>query len=537
MQILKRKQRTRNRSTHASTRSHPTTSLAENSPVNSFLRLQQMVGNQAVQQLLLASARANLQPKLKVGAPGDSYEREADRVADQVMRMPDEEVKPKHEVGVSGAARIERSVAGSSSGGGQPLSDSVRSYFEPRFGADFSQVRLHTDERAAKSAQELGASAYTLGQDVMLGEGRYAPETVAGRQLLAHELAHVVQQSKGECNKLIQRRLIATGTPPDIQSFISLATPASGQQLSHDPKTNEITANASLNLPNVSPTFERVLTQIMDDPLHDAEVNFGTHQTAPTPGGGPATGVAIGLFPMPHDFTGSRVQLIDMDDILAIESGAPGNGIAQLAHELDENYRAHFVTPVAGVDVFQRVHSLAKITENLVASELVGPGEIVARVSFPVGSIIIRTVDDFENYYLVSTLTQNPTTRDVTLSNVHRSPKVAVSTRTIDHFQTNSDVVPGTSATLAQVVADLTTHQDATVLIEGFTDNVGVALDNDDLSERRAINTRAALAALGIDPGRVHIVGQGETNFVAPNNSEANRALNRRVVIRVTRPT
>jgi outer membrane protein OmpA-like peptidoglycan-associated protein len=537
MHIRGRKQKTENQSTYASPRPHPPTSLAENSAVDSLLRLQQMVGNQAVQQLLQASASVNLQPKFKVSAPGDSYEQEADRVADQVLQMPDEEVERKQDVAVSGPARIERSAAGSSSGGGQPLSDSVRSYFEPRFGEDFSQVRLHTDERAAQSAQGLGASAYTLGQDVVLGEGQYAPETVEGRQLLAHELAHVVQQSKGESDNMIQRRLIATGTWAGIQSFLSLARPASGLQLVHDPATHQITANASIRAPHVSPTFQRILTDIMDDPVNHAEVNFGSHQTAPTPGGGPATGVAIGLFPMPHDFTGSHVQLIDMDDILAVEAGAPGNGVADLAHELEENYRAHLMIPIPGVDLFEPAHRLATMAESQVASELVGPGELVAQVIYQTGTIIYQTVDDFDNYYLVSKLTQDPTTRDVTVSNVHRAPKETVSNRTIDHFLTDSDVVPGTGgATLAQVVADLTTHEDATVLIEGFTDDTGDSAYNDDLSDRRAENARAALAARGINPDRVHIVGQGETNFIAPNDTEAHRALNRRVVITVTRP-
>ena len=79
--------------------------------------------------------------------------------------------------------------------GGQPLSKSERAYFESRFGVDFSQVRLHNDAQAAESARALNAKAYTLGQDVVLGAGEYAPGTSEGRKLMAHELTHVVQQS------------------------------------------------------------------------------------------------------------------------------------------------------------------------------------------------------------------------------------------------------------------------------------------------------------------------------------------------------
>jgi len=78
-------------------------------------------------------------------------------------------------------------------GGGQPLPESVRAFFEPRFGYDFSQVRVHTDGQAAESARAVNARAYTLGRDVVFGAGEYAPDSAAGKSLLAHELTHVVQ--------------------------------------------------------------------------------------------------------------------------------------------------------------------------------------------------------------------------------------------------------------------------------------------------------------------------------------------------------
>jgi hypothetical protein len=75
-------------------------------------------------------------------------------------------------------------------GGGQPLSKSDRAYFEPRFGVDFSQVRLHTDVQAAESARVLNAKAYTMGQDVVFGTEQDTPGTSEGRRLMAHELTH-----------------------------------------------------------------------------------------------------------------------------------------------------------------------------------------------------------------------------------------------------------------------------------------------------------------------------------------------------------
>jgi outer membrane protein OmpA-like peptidoglycan-associated protein len=78
---------------------------------------------------------------------------------------------------------------------GQPPPSSVRTFFEPRFGADFSQVRVHADAAAQQSARDMNANAYTAGQNIVFGTGRFAPETQEGRRLLAHELTHVVQQS------------------------------------------------------------------------------------------------------------------------------------------------------------------------------------------------------------------------------------------------------------------------------------------------------------------------------------------------------
>jgi len=80
---------------------------------------------------------------------------------------------------------------------GRSLDDSARTTMESRFGHDFSQVRVHSDTKASESAQEVNALAYTVGKDVVFGAGRYAPGTVAGRRLLAHELTHVVQQQRG----------------------------------------------------------------------------------------------------------------------------------------------------------------------------------------------------------------------------------------------------------------------------------------------------------------------------------------------------
>ena len=80
---------------------------------------------------------------------------------------------------------------------GRPLDNETRAFMEPRFGHDFSQVRVHTDDKAAESARAVNARAYTVGQEVVMRPEEYVPTTDAGRRLLAHELVHVVQQQGG----------------------------------------------------------------------------------------------------------------------------------------------------------------------------------------------------------------------------------------------------------------------------------------------------------------------------------------------------
>ena len=97
-------------------------------------------------------------------------------------------------------------------GAGQPLDAAARDFLEPRFGHDFSHVRVHADARAAASARAVGAQAYTVGRNVVFGAGQYAPGTAQGRRLLAHELTHVVQQAGGHA---AAQGELAVGAPGD----------------------------------------------------------------------------------------------------------------------------------------------------------------------------------------------------------------------------------------------------------------------------------------------------------------------------------
>ena len=197
-----------------------------------------------VQQILRSPA---VQPKLVVGAPDDVSEREADRVADTVMRMPEspagelpeeeEEklVSPKADTGgltpLSGelADRIQ-----ALEGGGVPLGEGERAFFEPRFDADFSQVRVHTGPAAEEAASALNARAFTLGHDIAFGPGRYAPGTEEGLRLMAHELTHVVQQGGVGEGEAIQRAVDFTADFSGISLTPETGAVIAGDEYEHD---------------------------------------------------------------------------------------------------------------------------------------------------------------------------------------------------------------------------------------------------------------------------------------------------------------
>ena len=137
---------------------------------------------------LAGQVAPSVQMKLEVSQPGDRDEEEADRLAEQVMRSAD---GPGTRLALAGGIEEARAAT---ERGGQPLDPETRAFMEPRFGFNFGHVRVHTDAAAANAAQAVNAKAYTLGSDIVFGPGRYQPGTSDGRQLLAHELAHVVQQ-------------------------------------------------------------------------------------------------------------------------------------------------------------------------------------------------------------------------------------------------------------------------------------------------------------------------------------------------------
>ena len=143
---------------------------------------------------------------VSVGGVNDSLEHEANQVARQVLES--DVLRRDQRTGTSGAH-------GSASSSGSPLDSNSAAFFEPRFGYDFSKVRIHADEDAAASARSIGAVAFTAGPHIAFDRGRYRPSTTEGRRLLAHELAHVVQQGHAGAIAGHAGRIMApaSGTP------------------------------------------------------------------------------------------------------------------------------------------------------------------------------------------------------------------------------------------------------------------------------------------------------------------------------------
>lgn len=184
-----------------------------------------------------------IQAMLTVGALDDPLEHEADRAASQVMRLS----APAVSIGAAGsrfgAAQLRQVRAGpapdSFGGRGDPLPAPVRGFFEQRFGCDFGGVRVHHGADASRSALSFGARAYTYGRDIVFGAGEYSPGSRRTGRLLAHELAHVVQQEAGR--GMVQRSPLSDAVKkawtadPRIEALLARLSRSDVQAAQADP--------------------------------------------------------------------------------------------------------------------------------------------------------------------------------------------------------------------------------------------------------------------------------------------------------------
>ncbi len=190
----------------------------------SLTKLQQSIGNRALCSLI--------QAKLKISQPGDVYEQEADRVAERVMAMSESLTEMEGKTSLKGnndnlgmvqlkttnlpsqSFNVPPQVEEVLNSPGKPLDEATKTIMESRFSFDFSQVKVHTGKEAESSTRQLGALAYTVGKDIVFSND-YHPGNMESEKLLAHELAHVVQQSGGTA-PFIGRQIVPEDVSPEM---------------------------------------------------------------------------------------------------------------------------------------------------------------------------------------------------------------------------------------------------------------------------------------------------------------------------------
>src|SRR5665648_791927 len=153
-------------------------------------------------------------PEEKVKKTEEEKIQKANLPEEKVQKKEEEKLQRKGGDGTSAVASDTQSAIKSKTSGGQPLSSEARSYMEPRFNADFSNVRIHNDPESARLSNQLSARAFTYQNHVFFSRDQYQPGTSEGKQLLAHELTHTIQQGHA-----IQRspQVTTTTTPPPVQ--------------------------------------------------------------------------------------------------------------------------------------------------------------------------------------------------------------------------------------------------------------------------------------------------------------------------------
>ena len=191
-----------------------------------------------------------VQAKLSVGAPDDPLEHEANAMADRIMRMPEQNfiqrkcshceeeekaqrkplssfIQRKESAGGTAATDAISNQVNSSKGNGTGMEEGTKSFMETRFGTDFSDVRIHTDNGAMQMNSALSAKAFTVGSDIYFNRGEYTPASQSGKHLLAHELTHTVQQTGEKIIRKTPAKLFGpafTGAPVDWDTQVKAAT-------------------------------------------------------------------------------------------------------------------------------------------------------------------------------------------------------------------------------------------------------------------------------------------------------------------------
>lgn len=295
-------------------------------------------------------------------------EREADQVADTVLRLPDSQASTPVD-----AAPV--ATAGPH-GGGRPLEAPERDFMERRFGRRFSDVRIHTGAEAAHRADGMGAQAFTEGQHIYLGSGAPQPGSDRGRRLLAHELTHVVQQthagptapsvqgqslSRAPAGQA-QAKLLATG---DKEGFKNLANAVMAGHFEVSVNSDSSIALKALGAKGAPGSTAQALRDVLNTVITDGKTTLVRFIHGASPKEQTDINVFIGGF---------NLKKIDLDDLQQLGVGQQGyDAGAALAHELIEQFRKQ-----AHSENFQAAHTVATATEEqAIGAKRVGDSSVI----------------------------------------------------------------------------------------------------------------------------------------------------------------
>ena len=279
--------------------------------------------------------RLGLQTKLMINKPGDIYEQEADRIADQVLAVPSQDTvrdTPPPIQRLSGHSNGELDAAPASVGQtlaspGRPLEPTLRYDMEQRFGHNFSRVRVHSDAAAEQSARDVSANAYTVGSSIVFGAGRFAPGTTEGRRLIAHELTHVVQQSStGRSRETLARQPDPNDKPaadPNIELARKLAKKLQEKKRDEVLKDIEGLKPADRDALEVAATQALALDKARADEVRRI-IRFVRHKPGMPPKGPPLTVVAAGATE-PKAAAKVHSGKVELRTGVSIKAGAGGN--------------------------------------------------------------------------------------------------------------------------------------------------------------------------------------------------------------------
>ena len=557
--------------------------------------LHQSIGNRAVQRLIRSHY---IQAKLQVSSPGDQYEQEADRTAQMVMkssasgtsasttpRISRLAKEPEQANGPDGLEANEKLEAAlNNSGNGRPLSNDVRAFMEPQFGADLSHVRVHTGSDSMQMNQGLNAEAFTHGSNIYFGSGK-SP----GRDALtAHELTHVIQQTGGQRTQSVSGPSSNRIGTKCIQRSLTGSFPVTHGGFEVDMQTREGAINTppthsgldgfirfipSVTAPNSNTIVMIQIVRTTD--LAGADINSATTPAAQAPRGtlgqpglrtqeDTARGIEGGFKTDVHHLAGPNARGRPLSPRFPFQPAPAGTtGVTgQTAGPRGG------IGGVPGQIVgFKRSNDLADIRSAAIFDE---PGIASPNLDFDQSfETIARGEDTMINYGAVSwgfgiragrvvneriSVQDNPSaTFDEALER-HRD--FYVHEPVTFYFGFDSDVLSATEAAkIDTFTAYLTRNPTVQLSLEGFADiRGGASAYNLDLSLRRAEAVERALLARGIAASRMNpiVIGFGASSAAttdagtgdiggsaavgADQSREANRQFNRRVVLTFETP-